>query len=149
MRRAIGKPNKLEQAYQDAARSLGCIVCRWRSDHGMQREKAGQCGHTRVHHRNLGDLHGQKQIGQWAVVALGDWHHDGIPVMFWGDDEMRKVYGPSFKFAKDFRCWTADVLPDIQSRGTEAWQEVQDHYLREAGYGELVDALHAECREAA
>lgn len=146
MRRAIGKANKIEQAYQDAARSLGCIVCRWRSEHGMQREKAGQCGPTRIHHRNIGDLHGQKQIGQWAVVALGDWHHDGIPVMFWGDDEMRDVYGPSFKFAKGFRCWTADVLPDIQSRGTEAWQEVQDEYLCKEGFEELVEAVRSECR---
>lgn len=148
MKRAIRPPTKLEQAYQDAARELGCVVCRWRHENGMPL-KNGQCGPTHIHHRNIGDKHGQKQIGQHAVVALGSWHHDGVPPMFWSDDEAREVFGPSFKFARDFRVWTMDVLPGIPGWGTEVWQVVQDKMLIERGYGDLVDAIRAIEQEAA
>ncbi len=73
MRRAIKPATKAAQAYQDASRALGCMVCRWRHAAGLQRSIG--CGPVRIHHRNVGDLHGQKQIGQHAVVAMGDWHH--------------------------------------------------------------------------
>lgn len=112
---------KSQQAYQDAARSLGCVVCRFRGH--------GQAGHTEIHHRNLDDKHGQKQLGQDAVVSLCSWHHRGIPLWGWGDEEMRDSFGPSFTLhARDFRVWTADVLPDM-GRGTEAWQRYQDSIL--------------------
>jgi hypothetical protein len=130
MKRAIKSATKAEAAYQDAARALGCVICRWRIEHGFQKESDGQCGSTHIHHRNGGDHHGQKQVGQHAIVSLGAWHHDGVPILFWSDDEMRDVYGPSFKYARDFRTWTQDVLPDVPGRGTEAWQAIQDQYLQ-------------------
>lgn len=130
MRRAIKAPTKAEREYQDRARALGCVVCRFRIANGMQ--AAGQAGGTEIHHRNIGDYHGQKQIGQHAVVALCEWHHDGDWVHFgWSDDEMREVYGPSFKHAADFREWTYDVLPGM-GRGTEAWQRYQDLILEDS-----------------
>jgi len=141
MRRTIRPANKLEAAYQEAARGLGCVICRHLMEIGRLSPKAGQCGATRIHHRNMGDLHGQKQLGQHAVVALGDWHHDGIPPMFWGDAEAEGIYGPSFKFAKPFRAWTAELFPEIPGRGTEVWQAVQDRMLIEQGFGDLVDAV--------
>lgn len=124
MRRAIKSATRDEQSYQDRARSFGCVVCRFRIAAGMQRED-DYCGPTHIHHRNVGDYHGQKQLGQDAVVALGAWHHDGVPHWGWGDAEMREVYGPSFRFAADFREWTYDVLPGM-GRGTEAWQRYYD-----------------------
>lgn len=126
MKRAIKSATKAEQAYQDAARAFGCVVCRFRIANGMQDAKYGQCGPTHIHHRNTGDLHGQKQLGQHAVVALGAWHHDGVPPLFWSDDEAREVFGPSFKFGRDFREWTADCFPDWPERGTAAWQRWYD-----------------------
>lgn len=109
---------KAQQEYQDKAREAGCVVCRFRD--------VPQAGATEIHHRNLDDKHGQKQLGQHAVVALCQWHHRGIPLWGWGDDEMREEYGPSFAATpRDFRIWTDDVLPGM-GRGTEAWQRYYD-----------------------
>ncbi|UYB51177.1 hypothetical protein OCJ37_14400 [Xanthomonas sp. AM6] len=128
MKRAIKPATRAEQAYQDAARALGCVVCRWRIAAGLQ--PSIWCGHIRLHHRNLGDLHGQKQIGQHAVVAMGDWHHQGIPLPNRNGKAMYAIYGPSFQEqAREFRMWTLDVLG---GRGTEAWQQYQDHLLNTA-----------------
>ncbi len=127
MRRAIGSPTRVQQAYQDAVRALGCVVCLYRIRHGLQRRIV--CGHTDIHHRNLHDLHGQKQLGHDSVVALGAWHHDGLQFEGHTRDSMRALFGPSFKHhAKDFRSWTDDVLPGY-GRGTEAWQRWQDEEL--------------------
>ena len=41
-----------QQAYQDAARELGCVVCRLR--------KCDMAGYPEIHHRNLDDKHGQR-----------------------------------------------------------------------------------------
>lgn len=112
-----------QQAYQDAARELGCVVCRFRGQ--------PQAGATEIHHRNLDDKHGQRQLGQDYVVALCSWHHRGVP--WWGhsDDEMRDEYGPSFALhARDFRQYTEDVLPEYAGRGTERWQAYQDEVLQ-------------------
>src|SRR3546814_7473681 len=73
-KRAIGNPTRAQQAYQDRARELGCVVCRFRIANGMQKDQPNA---TRIHHRNVGDYHGQKQLGHDEVVALCDWHHDG------------------------------------------------------------------------
>jgi hypothetical protein len=125
MRRAIKAATRSEAAYQDAARALGCVVCRWRIAAGLQ--PPIQCGPTQIHHRNLGDLHGQRQLGQHAVVSMGAWHHDGDQFPGRSRDEMRELFGPSFKHhAREFRTWTADVLG---GRGTEAWQDFQDQLL--------------------
>jgi RecA-dependent nuclease len=123
MRRAIKSATRADQAYQDAARALGCVVC--------LRMKWAQPNETHIHHRNIGDLHGQKQIGQHAVVALCAYHHEGVPIPPHQTDGMREIYGPSFKsHARDFRVWTQDVLPGY-GRGTEAWQNYQDELLGE------------------
>lgn len=125
-KRAIGNPTRAQQAYQDKARELGCVVCRFRIENGMQKDQPNA---TRIHHRNVGDYHGQKQLGHDEVVALCDWHHDGWQLENWTVDDMREVYGPSFKHAADFREWTYDVLPGY-GRGTEAWQRWQDEQLK-------------------
>lgn len=115
-------PTRDQQAYQDAARELGCVVCRLR--------KCDMAGYPEIHHRNLDDKHGQRQLGQGAVVAMCSWHHRGVPFWGWGDDEMRDVFGPSFALhARDFRAWTEDVLPHLTGRGTERWQKYQDELL--------------------
>ena len=124
MKRGIKSETKAEQAYQAEAREFGCVVCAYRLANGLQTR--GQCGATEIHHRNTGDLHGQKQLGQHAVVALCEYHHQGLPNWGWGDDEMREEYGPSFKFGRDFREWTADCFPDWPERGTAAWQRWYD-----------------------
>jgi hypothetical protein len=121
MKRAISRANKAQQAYQDRARELGCVVCRhmgwW------------QPNETQIHHRNIGDLHGQKQLGQDAVVAMCAYHHQGVPRVGQQEAEMRELWGPSFALhPRDFREWTYDVLPGY-GRGTEAWQRYQDELL--------------------
>lgn len=123
MRRAIKSATKAERSYQDSARELGCVVCRHLG--------VVQVGNTEIHHRNGGDQHGQKQIGQHAVVAMCEYHHRGIPLWGFGDAEMRALYGPSYALhAKDFRVWTDDVLPHLAGRGTERWQEYQDELIQ-------------------
>lgn len=129
MKRAIKPPTKAEAAYQEAMRAQGCAVCQYRIQSGLQDQRYGQCGSTHLHHRNIGDMHGQKQIGQHAVVALGAWHHDGVigenPYFFTGRD-MERAFGPSFKaHARTFRRWTDEVLPGL-GKGTEAWQRFQE-----------------------
>ncbi len=114
-------PTREQQSYQDAARALGCVVCTYR--------RCAQAGPTEIHHRNLGDFHGQKQLGQDAVVALCAWHHRGVPLPHYSMHQMRDEFGPSFAWnPRDFREWTYDVLPRL-GRGTEAWQAFQDQLL--------------------
>src|SRR3546814_17536495 len=81
----------------DRARELGCVVCRFRIANGMQKDQPNA---TRIHHRNVGDYHGQKQLGHDEVVALCDWHHDGWQLESWTVDDMREVYCPSFTHAE-------------------------------------------------
>jgi hypothetical protein len=131
MKRAIGSPTRAQQSYHDAARALGCVVCRFRIAAGLQPSWAGQCGGTQIHHRNLGDLHGQRQLGHDCVVAMGAWHHDGDQLPERSRDQMRAVFGPSFKHhAREFRTWTADMLAGFSGIGTERWQQWQDAQLR-------------------
>ena len=128
-RKAATRP---QQAYQDAARSLGCVVCGFRFGRDEYGHPKKQAGGTEIHHRTLDDKHGQKQLGQHAVVAMCSYHHRGVPNWGWSDEEMREAYGPSFALhARDFREWTADVLPDLPGRGTERWQGYQDQLLGE------------------
>lgn len=127
MKRAICKANKAQQEYQDAARALGCVVCRYRIKHGMQ--PRAQAGATQIHHRTLDDKHGQLQLGQDKVVSMCGWHHKGELIEGKSTVRMREIYGPSLAaHARDFRAWTADVLPG-HGRGTEAWQSYQDEIL--------------------
>jgi hypothetical protein len=102
------------------------VVCRWRHAAGLQRGIS--CGPVRIHHWNIGELHGQKQIGQHAVVAMGD--HQGIPLPGKNERAMYALFGPSFQEqAREFRMWTLDALP---GRGTEAWQACQDQLLQQS-----------------
>lgn len=96
MRRAIACATKAQAEYQDAARRLGCVVCRLRIARGLQ-PMDQQCGPTQIHHRNLDDLHGQPQLGQDEVVAMGAWHHDGDQLAGRSRDQMWARFGPSFK----------------------------------------------------
>jgi hypothetical protein len=122
--RAIGNATKAQKEYHDRACDLGCVVCRYRIAKGLQDRQPNQ---NQLHHRNIGDLHGQKQLGHDSVVSLCAWHHDGVPIMGWTMERMHDVYGPSYKeHAREFRVWTADV---IGGRGTEAWQRYQDELL--------------------
>lgn len=114
-------PTKAQRTYHDAVIGLGCVISRFR--------KQAQPNRTTLHHRNLGDLHGQKQLGQDCVVAMSAWHHLGEVIPGWTVEQMREEYGPSFALhAKDFRIWTQDVLPGY-GRGTAAWQRYQDELL--------------------
>jgi hypothetical protein len=127
MRRAIAAATRDELVYQAAARALGCVICRFRIERGMQSPVFGQCGPTQVHHRNLDDKHGAPQLGQGDIVALGAWHHEGDQLPGLSRERMRGIFGPSFKHhARDFRIWTADVLGP---GGTAAWQQYQDRLL--------------------
>jgi hypothetical protein len=124
---------KAEAAYQDRARELGCVVCRHRHPKDGPRFDPWmhQGGATEIHHRNLGDLHGQKQLGQDAVVALCSYHHRGVIPHGWSPRDAREQWGPSFALhPRDFREWTYDVLPGL-GKGTEAWQKYQDELLGE------------------
>lgn len=87
---------------------------------------------------------GAPQIGQDAVVAMCAWHHAGDVLFGIGVEAMRATYGPSFHHhARDFRAWTADVLPDL-GLGTEAWQAVQNTLLLSQGNGHLIPAQRRE-----
>lgn len=132
-KRAIGNPTKAQKAMHDRLVGMGCAVCHFRIEKRLQPSMWGQGGGTHLHHRNQDDKHGQKQLGHNDVVALCEWHHEGIPIYVHGKvlttERMRDIYGPSFKaHPRDFREWTADVLPDM-GRGTEAWQNYQHQLL--------------------
>jgi hypothetical protein len=120
MKRAIGAPTKAQQRYQDSVRELGCIACRLRKN-------PFQCGATEIHHRNVGDCHGQKQLGHDEVVALGSWHHRGVTYPGMTIIAMRERYGPSYAHHKrDFMEWLQDNLGE---RSTAALQRFQDTLL--------------------
>lgn len=118
--RAIGSPTAAQQAYQDAQRAHGCAACHLRGNHK-------QPGATEIHHRTTGDLHGQKQLGQDATVALCSWHHRGLPLYGQTQAVMRDTYGPSLAYHKrDFLSWLQDTLGE---RSTEALQQWADQRI--------------------
>lgn len=130
--RAIGSPTRSEQAQQEAQRAHGCAMCRLLgfSFRGLQ-EGMSPCGPTRIHHRNVGDLAGNKQIGQGATVALGDWHHQGIlmedrssfHLRYLTRDAMRDKFGPSLAHHKRaFLEVIADHLGERSTAALQAWQ---------------------------
>lgn len=124
--RAIPPPTKAERAQQDAQRAHGCAACHLR---GNRRA----CGPVRVHHRTTGDLHGQKQLGQGDTVALGDWHHQGVPLPGFTVDRMREVFGPSLHHHKrDFVNWLQDVLGERSTAALQRWQDEQIEKRRAA-----------------
>lgn len=127
-------PTKADRAYMDRVTALGfCVVCEFRRRRGDLSPVEPVPGNLERHHRNIGDRHGQKRVGNHAIVLLCQYHHDDKFVFWgWSVEEMREVYGPSFAHhARDFREWTRDVLPDFTGEGTERWQQYQDQLLEE------------------
>lgn len=125
--RAIGAPTKAQQAHQDAQRAHGCAMCRLLGN----RE---ECGPVRIHHRNVGDLAGNLQLGQGETVALGDWHHQGILLVdrasfrlrFLKPDEMRERFGPSLHHHKRaFLDLIAEKLGERSVAALQRWQDEQ------------------------
>lgn len=117
--RAIGSASKAQQSAQDIQRAKGCAMCVLL---GLARNA---CGPVRIHHRTVGDKHGQLQLGQDATVGLGDWHHQGVlmeahPTV----DAMKARFGPSLHHHKrDF----LDLIHDrLGERSTAALQQFQD-----------------------
>lgn len=126
--------NKAEADYHARVRALEvCVVCEYRRRAGDLKASEPVPGALELHHRNVGDKHGQKRVGQHAVVLLCSYHHDDKFVFWgWGVEEMRAVYGPSFAHhARDFREWSRDVLPEFAGDGTERWQQYQDQLIAE------------------
>lgn len=115
--RAIGSPTKAQQAHQDLQRADGCAAC-------LLRGNRTQCGHVRIHHRTVGDLHGNKQLGQDATVALGDWHHQGVLLPGHTVASMRDAFGPSLHHHKrDFLTWLQDALGERSTEALQRWQD--------------------------
>lgn len=114
-------PTKAELAQQDAQRDHGCAMCLLL---GFGRDA---CGPVRVHHRTVGDLHGNVRLGQDATVGLGDWHHQGVllyrlPTV----DAMREAFGPSFQHHKRaFLDLIAEKLGYRSTAALQAWQDQQ------------------------
>lgn len=118
--RAIGSPTKAQQAHQDAQRAHGCATCVLRGNYRA-------CGHVRIHHRTVGDLHGNKQLGQDATVALGDWCHQGIPLDGYTVAHMRAAFGPSLHHHK--RAFLEELQDVLGERSTAALQRWQDEQI--------------------
>ena len=95
----------------------GCAMC-----HLLELEEA--CGPVRIHHRTVGDLHGNKQLGQDFTVALGDWHHQGVLMEGQTVDSMRRRFGPSFHHHK--KAFLRELFDRLGQWSTAALQEWQD-----------------------
>ncbi len=125
-KRAIPAPTQAQQVHQDAQRADGCAMCRLLgfSFRGLQ-EGMSPCGPTRVHHRTVGDLHGNLQLGQGDTVALGDWHHQGVLMLRLPTvDLMRDKFGPSLQHHK--RAFLDVIADNLGERSTAALQKFQD-----------------------
>lgn len=116
--RAIGSPTQPQQRQQDLQREHGCAMCRLM---GFQPDA---CGYTTIHHRTIGDLHGNKQLGQDCTVGLGAWHHMGIPHAGLQAEAMREAFGPSLHHHKrDFLAVIADHLGERSTDALQRWQD--------------------------
>lgn len=124
--RAIGPATKAQRAYQDAQRAGGCAYCRMMGLSFKDLPSGySPCGATEIHHRTVGDLHGNPQLGQDHTVALGAWHHRG---QLMSDkptrDAMRAAYGPSLHHNKrSFLDLIADTLMDRSTLTLQRWQD--------------------------
>lgn len=82
-------------------RQLPCIACTIGG--------TSVCGKTEAHHLNLGGKAGQKRRGDWFVIPLGRWHHQGIPPDGMSAMTAAMKYGPSLaKSSKRFRAMFGD-----------------------------------------
>lgn len=121
--RACGNPTKEQQAHQDRQRAHGCAMCLLL---GMAKD---ECGPVRVHHRTVGDLHGNLQLGQGDTVALGDWHHQGVLMARYPTvDAMRDRFGPSLQLQK--RAFLDVIADNLGERSTAALQRWQDQQIQ-------------------
>lgn len=125
--RAIGNPTKAQQAQQDAQRAHGCAACLLRGNRTFG-------GPVRIHHRTVGDLHGNKQLGQDCTVALCDWHHQGVLMPHLPTEKrMREVFGPSLHHHKrDFLAWLQDRLGERSTAALQRWQDNQIEWRKAA-----------------
>ena len=115
--RAIGPATLEQKAQQEAQRAHGCAAC-------LLRNNRKQPGATEIHHRTVGDLHGNKQLGQDCTVALCSWHHRGVLLFGMTVESMRDAYGPSLHHHKrDFLTWVQDVLGERSTAALQAWQD--------------------------
>ena len=113
MKRAIGNPAPDEQRYQDDQRERGCASCALRGN-------SQQGGRTEIHHRTIGDLHGQKQLGHRFTIPLCSWCHraECLPGMTCSD--MLGDYGLSF--ARHKVKFLEEIERELGERTTEALQ---------------------------
>ena len=125
--RAIGAPTVEQQAHQDAQRAHGCAMC-----HLLDLDFAGlkpgysPCGRTAIHHLNTGDLAGNRQLSQDDTVALGDYHHQGIPKPGFNNASMRAKFGPNLHDHKrDFLDAIALHLVERSVKALQRWQDAQ------------------------
>lgn len=96
--RAIGKPTAAQEARQQAARDIGCIIAR---------KRLGVFIPGAIHHQNVGGKHGQKNLGHDETICMNDWSHQGYPLTAYGWDaaECRRRLGPSLHHeARAFRA---------------------------------------------
>ena len=115
--RAIGSPTLDQKAQQEAQRAHGCAACHLRKN-------AQQGGVTEIHHRTVGDLHGNKQLGQDCTVALCSWHHRGVLMPGLSVERMRNRFGASLHHHKrDFLTWIQDVLGERSTGALQKWQD--------------------------
>lgn len=88
-RRAIGTPTAAQKARQQAARDIGCIIAR---------KMLGKYIPGAIHHLNIGDKHGAKNLGHDFTICINDWSHQGYPLTAygWSAADCRRILGPSF-----------------------------------------------------
>lgn len=82
---------------------------------------------TEIHHRTIGDLHGNKQLGHAFVVALCSYHHRGVLLpQFPTVAGMLANFGPSLHHHKRaFLALIADKLGERSTAALQAWQDAQ------------------------
>jgi hypothetical protein len=114
-------PTKAEQAQQDAQRDHGCAMCL------LLGFDKNACGRNEIHHRTVGDLHGNKRLGQDFTIGLGSWHHRGeILEQYPTVDAMRAQFGPSLAHHKRaFVDLIAEKLGERSTAALQAWQDDQ------------------------
>lgn len=129
--RACGRATAHQQAHQDAQRAHGCALCRLLGlDFRGLPVGISPCGVTEVHHRTVGDLHGNLQLGQDDTVGLGRYHHQGDPKPGFNLASMRAKFGPSLKHHK--RAFLDLIEEKLGERGTAALQRWQDQQIAPA-----------------
>ena len=71
----------------EAMRDIGCLAC-------LLSDMKSQCGKVTMHHL-VDKGYREHSGGNQATIPLGEWHHQGIPLMNRTVTWMRNMYGPS------------------------------------------------------